>query len=79
MWIIGNGENLNRLKLKLESTNMGFECVVNPDPYESLGIIVEEKPYALITFKDSSEIDSLIMMLENFKKENIRRCIGVWK
>lgn len=70
----GNGDEIDVLRLRLESLNMAFERVVTRPTFEVPGAYEPTKRAAVITFDDSYEIDILINMLEEFKKVSREHC-----
>lgn len=77
MKLAGNGQKVNEIELNLRSMNTRFKCFVNPFPY-AVDKDLFGRNAAVITFEDSGEIDSLIMMLEKFRDQNAGY-IGSWK
>ena len=75
--IIGSEENVNQITLTHKGLNVRFNCFIKPLPYD-YNIDISKPEIIEITFKDSYEIDSLIHILEKFKKE-CSEYIGEWR
>lgn len=67
MKVVGNKEDVNRIELSHKGLNVRFNCFIKPLPYD-YNIDISKPETIEITFKDSYEIDSLIDILEKFKK-----------
>lgn len=74
---INGQENINRIHLTHKGKNIKFECFTKPFPYIENLDLAEPKSVEII-FDDLMEVESLINMLERFKKET-QECIGIWK
>lgn len=77
MKVIGNKENVNQITLTHKGMNVRFNCFMKPLPYCD-HIDISQPETIEIIFKDSYEIDSLIHILERFKKE-CSEYIGEWR
>ena len=77
MKIVGNKDNVNVITLVHKSNNIKFRCYAKPFPYVDK-IDSEEDKEVEIIFNDLKEVDSLISMLERFKKESCEY-MGDWK
>jgi hypothetical protein len=76
--VVGNKENVNQIRLTHKGLNVRFDCFMKPLPYTTDNIDISKPEIIEITFKDSYEIDSLIHILEKFKKE-CSEYIGEWR
>lgn len=77
MRVVGNKDDVNEILLTHKGRNLKFQCFVKPFPYQ-IGLDLEERKIAEITFDDLQEVDSLIDMLERFKRET-KEYMGVWR
>lgn len=77
MKVIGNKENVNQITLTHRGINVRFNCFTKPLPYCD-HIDISQPETIEIIFKDSYEIDSLIHILERFKKE-CSEYVGEWR
>lgn len=80
MKIIGCENSINKINFKHKSTNLKFNCFINSTNYlndfnRKLDI---NNDTSEIIFDDIYEIDSMIKMLKQFKKECMGY-IGEWK
>ena len=77
MKIQGNGNQINEIKLMLNSIDFKFKCITELNP-----CIIERKfedsNIAKFIFDDSRELDDLIMMLMNFRDKAYGH-IGKWE
>lgn len=73
---IGNKEDVNAITLKHKGKNLKFRCYIAP-LYNSQTDLYEEREIE-IGFDDFMEVNSLIEMLEKFKKESFGY-IGEWR
>ena len=74
---INDQENINRIYLSHKGRNIKFECITKPFPYTESLDLAETKSVEII-FDDLMEVESLINILERFKKET-QEYIGIWK
>lgn len=77
MKIIGNKDNVNVITLKHKGKDIKFRCYSKPFPYMPRTDLEEDRE-AEIVFDDLREVDSLIEMLERFKKES-HEYMGEWR
>lgn len=77
MRVVGNKDGVNEILLTHKGRNLKFQCFVKPFPYP-IGLDLEERRSAEIAFDDLQEVDSLIDMLERFKRET-KEYMGVWR
>lgn len=76
---INNKENIKEILLVHKGTQRRFyhQLKPNPFPYAEL-FSLEKKESVEIIFEDIMEIESLINMLERFKKETAET-LGTWR
>ena len=77
MKIQGDGNQINEIKLILNSIDFKFKYITDPKSYV-IGRISEDASMAKFTFDDSRELDDLIMMLMTFR-DKARGKIGKWE
>lgn len=75
MKIVGNKDDINVITLIHKGKNFKFRCSTIPFPYMDRNL--EEDRESEIIFDDLREVDSLIGILERFKKESCEY-IGEW-
>ena len=77
MKIVGNKDDINVITLIHKGKNFKFRCYPKPLPYMNR-VDLEEDRESEIIFDDLREVDSLIDVLERFKKESFEY-IGEWR
>ena len=77
MRIIGNKENVDEIMFMHKGRGLKFKCFIKPLNCEQRLNLKESKGVEII-FDDLREVDSLIDMLERFRKESYEY-IGEWR
>lgn len=77
MKIQGDGNQIDDIKLTLNSIDFKCRCITEPNPYVFKNNF-EDFNTAKFIFDDSREIDDLIMMLMNFRDKAYGH-IGKWE
>ena len=76
MRIAGREDNVNIILLRHKGIDLKLQCFTKPFPY-AVGSDLEENKKVEIVFDDLREVDSLIDMLEKFRRK-AQEYIGVW-
>ena len=75
---VGDGNNINTIKMRHQGADMNFRKVCSPYHPGGIGVPVEREKCLSLEFQDICEIENLIYALQEFK-EACQLHLGSWR